>query len=45
MDDLIVERDEVKGIITNTNETFVGKVILATGHLARDVYRLLKENK
>lgn len=45
MDDLIVEKGEVKGIITNTNETFVGKVILATGHSARDVYRLLKEKQ
>ncbi len=41
MDALIIEGDEVKGIETNTGETFLGPVILATGHSARDVYRWL----
>ena len=39
MDALIIENDEVKGIETNTGKTFLGPVILATGHSARDVYR------
>lgn len=41
MDALIIEKDEVKGIETNTGKTFLGPVILATGHSARDVYRWL----
>ena len=45
MDALLIEGDEVKGIQTNTGETFLGPVILATGHSARDVYRWLAANK
>ena len=41
MTNLIIEGDCVKGIETHTGETFLGPVILATGHSARDVYRLL----
>lgn len=41
MDALIVADDKVLGIETNTGETFMGPVILATGHSARDVYRQL----
>ncbi|MBR4047857.1 MAG: NAD(P)/FAD-dependent oxidoreductase [Bacteroides sp.] len=41
MDALIVASDKVCGIETNTGETFLGPVILATGHSARDVYRQL----
>lgn len=44
MDTLIIEKDEIKGIETNTGKTFLGPVILATGHSARDVYRWLKAN-
>lgn len=44
MDALIIEGDEVKGIETNTGKTFLGPVILATGHSARDVYRWLAAN-
>ena len=44
MDALLIEGDEVKGIKTNTGETFMGPVILATGHSARDVYRWLAAN-
>mgnify|MGYP004715060607 CR=1 FL=1 len=44
MDALIIENDEVKGIETNTGRTFLGPVILATGHSARDVYRWLAAN-
>ena len=41
MEALIIEGDEVKGIETHTGQTFLGPVILATGHSARDVYRRL----
>lgn len=44
MDALIIEKEEVKGIETNTGKTFSGPVILATGHSARDVYRWLARN-
>lgn len=44
MDALIIENDEVKGIETNNGQTFLGPVILATGHSARDVYRWLADN-
>jgi len=45
MDALIIEGDEIKGIETNTGKTFLGPVILATGHSARDVYRWLASNQ
>ena len=45
MDALIIESDEVKGIETNTGQTLLGPVILATGHSARDVYRWLAANR
>lgn len=45
MDALIIESDEVKGIETNTGQTLLGPVILATGHSARDVYRWLATNR
>ncbi|MBQ8674275.1 MAG: FAD-binding protein [Bacteroides sp.] len=45
MDALIMEGDEVKGIETNTGKVFLGPVILATGHSARDVYRWLAANR
>ena len=44
MDALIIEKDKVVGIDTNTGKTFRGPVILATGHSARDVYRWLHHN-
>ena len=44
MDALIIEGEAVKGIETNTGQTFLGPVILATGHSARDVYRWLAAN-
>lgn len=45
MDALIIENDAIKGIETNTGKTFLGPVILATGHSARDVYRWLAANQ
>jgi len=44
MTSLIIEKDDIKGIETDKNETFLGPVILATGHSARDVYRWLAAN-
>lgn len=44
MDALLIEGDEVKGIETHTGQIFLGPVILATGHSARDVYRWLAAN-
>lgn len=41
MDALLIEKEQVVGIETNTGQTFRGPVILATGHSARDVYRWL----
>ena len=41
MDALLIEKDTVVGIETNTGKTFRGPVILATGHSARDIYELL----
>lgn len=45
MDALLIENGEIKGITTHTGKTFLGPVILATGHSARDVYRWLHNNK
>jgi uncharacterized FAD-dependent dehydrogenase len=45
MDNLIIEKNEVQGIETNTEKQFLGSVILATGHSARDVYYLLKNRE
>lgn len=44
MESLIIEEHEVKGVLTHTGEAFMGPVILATGHSARDVYRWLAGN-
>ena len=44
MDALIIEKNKVVGIETNTGKTFRGPIILATGHSARDVYRWLHAN-
>ncbi|MBQ8867508.1 MAG: FAD-binding protein [Bacteroidaceae bacterium] len=44
MDALIIEGDEVKGIVTQAGREFIGSVILATGHSARDVFRWLQAN-
>lgn len=44
VDGLIIEKDEVRGVVCQTGEAFRGPVILATGHSARDVYRHLYGN-
>ena len=41
MEAILIEGQKVKGIETNTGKIFLGPVILATGHSARDVYRWL----
>ena len=41
MTELIVRNDKVCGVRTNRGEEYLGPVILATGHSARDVYRML----
>lgn len=41
MEAILIEGQKVKGLETNTGKTFLGPVILATGHSARDVYRWL----
>lgn len=45
MDELIIEKDIVKGVRTQDHKEFIGPVILATGHSARDVYRYLAEKE
>ena len=42
VEQLITEAGEVKGVRTAHGTEFRGPVILATGHSARDVYRMLK---
>ncbi|MDD4921791.1 MAG: FAD-binding protein [Bacteroidales bacterium] len=43
MDDILLHQNEVVGIRTSNGKEFKGPVILATGHSARDVYRLLHQ--
>lgn len=45
MDQLLIENGKTVGIVTAKGEEFRGPVILATGHSARDVYRLLFRQK
>ncbi|MDO4949417.1 MAG: FAD-dependent monooxygenase [Bacteroidales bacterium] len=45
MDALVMKGNRVVGVETNTGKTFVGPVILATGHSARDVYGWLYAHK
>lgn len=41
--DLIIENNVLKGVVTADGRRFDGPVILATGHSARDTYRMLAE--
>src|SRR5690606_31340634 len=46
VDDLILEGDEIKGVVTNHGDRVMGLgVILATGHSARDSFYLLERKK
>ncbi len=38
---LLIDGNTVKGVTTSEGDTYEGPVILATGHSARDVYRML----
>lgn len=42
--DLIIDGGNATGAITADGKTFLGPVILATGHSARDVYKMLVAN-
>lgn len=41
---LIMEDNDVKGVVTADGRHFHGDVILATGHSARDIYAMLQES-
>ena len=44
--DFIIKNNEIKGIVTQKGETIsANKVILATGHSARDIFELLDRKK
>lgn len=43
MEKLLIKEGEAVGVETQTGEQFLGPVILATGHSARDVYRYLHQ--
>jgi len=45
MDDILLHRNKIVGICTSNDKEFRGPVILATGHSARDVYRLLSKKR
>lgn len=42
MEDILLENNKARGVISSSGETIKGPVFLATGHSARDIYRLLK---
>lgn len=43
--DFIIDEDNtVKGVVTSDGDRYYGPVILATGHSARDIYRLLQRH-
>lgn len=41
--DLIVDDGEVRGVVCADGRRFLGPIIMATGHSARDIYRMLKD--
>lgn len=43
MTELLIEGGQVRGAIAHTGEVYLGPVILATGHSARDVYCYLHQ--
>ena len=45
MEEIIVKDGRVCGIVTQTGEILADAVILATGHSAKDVYRMLNSRK
>ena len=46
VEDFLLERNEIKGVITHNGDKITGKgVILATGHSARDIFHLLHKKE
>ena len=45
MEDLLIEDKKAIGVTTSTRDTLYGPVFLATGHSARDIYRMLKRKR
>ncbi|CAM3377765.1 Pyridine nucleotide-disulfide oxidoreductase [Flavobacterium longum] len=46
VDDIVVKQNEVQGIVTNTGDVIhANKIILATGHSARDIFEMLDRKK
>ncbi len=46
MTDVILDNDQIAGVVTGTGEKYFGKgVILATGHSARDIFQLLHDRE
>jgi uncharacterized FAD-dependent dehydrogenase len=44
--DILIKNNEVQGIVTQNGETIIAsKIILATGHSARDIFELLDRKK
>lgn len=43
--DLLIENDTAVGVETIAGDRYIGPVILATGHSARDIYYLLNDKK
>jgi uncharacterized FAD-dependent dehydrogenase len=44
--DILIKNNEIEGVLTNKGETIVAnKLILATGHSARDIFELLDRKK
>ena len=41
---LVIEQNEVRGVVCENGDEYRGAVILATGHSARDVYRMLHDS-
>lgn len=44
--DILLKKDEIEGVVTHNGDTIVAnKLILATGHSARDIFALLDKKK
>ena len=43
--DLIIDSNEARGVITADGEEYLGPVIMATGHSARDIYRMQRASR
>ncbi len=46
VDDILIKNDEIEGVVTHQGDTILAnKLILATGHSARDIFELLNRKK